>query len=999
MAYGWPASGDALDRVGTWDGKTPTATLDGPYEDALQMQVEWPRHSFMLTPWRAYMDTWPATRFLDSMGTNGLHNRGNLPISHGLGKVMRDVGLTHTRLEFAWSHFDYDDPTQLKPEHREKHRAELEICREYGIRPIILLNGNHGAPCPFLRHPVRLVEPAEAGSRTVVIDRDPGIQPGRTGLMTRYMFRGKLRGRKMGFPLITSAERMGPKRLVCTLSAPLAEALPAGPQPLFTLKYPPYGGKTLADGTPNPGAQAFIDGWRLYTKAVTDFAVEVMGTRGSDDMGFDLHVWNEYSFGSDFLWEKRYYDPPREFSEWIRYRNHGREYRPGLRWEHELILPVTVDYVNDPANGLPGVQVVSGFSNQRPFDNGTTMWPGQAGLGKHLYSRLDPQRRNGISLGIVGPDSLNPRLAKLRGVDARGELAGTADGEPYFVPSFVISHPEQSFYAYQTEFIVRDLQPMPGPFKNHFRYGHPGDGRYAEVWFTEYNQYKWFFADQTAKAAEVELDDPRLLDLVDHVAAKSLLRSSLFFVHKGVDRIYNFTIVANPKNHQFVLGFAIIQPRFTGVLERLGDRVTASDIDQLGAQIGTLYRTRRAFEGAQPMAEARPLRVAQVVEHQPRLVFRGDGPSGTPGAPDRFHRDDLAVLPYQLDARTFIVPYYVVTRNLAHVWDESRPLLDPARYDMPDQDFEVVLENLAGVGARVSVYDPMTDRALPVEVLEADGDSIRVKVPTVDYPRLLRIEEASAGPLVTDPVLQRTGQDSAELTFVSNGDAEATVTWGAFPGREGRETTRSVRAGEAVTVELNGFRDGSAARVRLSANGLEAVWPRWDHDTDGAFDTPMGGGASRPRLAGGSARPTPSSPRDAGFELPSLDAASKPHGFEVNERLATPVAGRKQTWEVAGATVSFVEGLRSTLRGRLPQTSLSDSVDVTAGTWGGVPAWRIDYLLDLAAHPGATRSSQLYWVAPCGDGYVVMVIPSEGGATPAAEARAKDAVVFEAEPG
>lgn len=36
------------------------AELIGPYEDRLQQEIPFGRRSYFLSPWRAYMDTWPA---------------------------------------------------------------------------------------------------------------------------------------------------------------------------------------------------------------------------------------------------------------------------------------------------------------------------------------------------------------------------------------------------------------------------------------------------------------------------------------------------------------------------------------------------------------------------------------------------------------------------------------------------------------------------------------------------------------------------------------------------------------------------------------------------------------------------------------------------------------------------------------------------------------------------------------------------------------------------
>jgi len=59
---------NALARIGQWDGATERAELEGPYEDPLQQEIRFGQRSYYLSPWRAYMDTWPAQTFLDVLG-------------------------------------------------------------------------------------------------------------------------------------------------------------------------------------------------------------------------------------------------------------------------------------------------------------------------------------------------------------------------------------------------------------------------------------------------------------------------------------------------------------------------------------------------------------------------------------------------------------------------------------------------------------------------------------------------------------------------------------------------------------------------------------------------------------------------------------------------------------------------------------------------------------------------------------------------------------------
>jgi hypothetical protein len=56
-------------------------------------------------------------------------------------------------------------------------------------------------------------------------------------------------------------------------------------------------------------AQETLDGWMAYVAGICRLAKEALGTEGQPDAGFTLEVWNEYSFGSNFLDINRYYEP------------------------------------------------------------------------------------------------------------------------------------------------------------------------------------------------------------------------------------------------------------------------------------------------------------------------------------------------------------------------------------------------------------------------------------------------------------------------------------------------------------------------------------------------------------------------------------------------------------------------------------------------------------------------------------------------------------------
>ena len=227
----------------------------------------------------------------------------------------------------------------------------------------------------------------------------------------------------------------------------------------------------------------------------------------------------------------------------------------------------------------------------------------------------------------------------------------------------------------------------------------------------------------------------------------------------------------------------------------------------------------------------RPLAVSELVEHQPRLVFKGDG---TSAHPDRFNRDDFACLPFQLAAGKYAIPYYVVTRNMVHDWNPSLAPLDPARYDMPEQIFDLTLQNIRGTDAKVSAWDPLTDKKVPVEVLASEENTLKVRLGTVDYPRFLIVEEAQAGPLILAPQLRREADGQVEVSFRTNLPAEAKLTWGPCPQRDG-EGHAQLPKGTAFSYRIAKLEKQSGVRVTIDHDGLTTPWPRWGYDDAGVL--------------------------------------------------------------------------------------------------------------------------------------------------------------------
>lgn len=761
------AAGPALPGTqGSWDGVTEKATLEGAYIDPLQQEIPFGIRSFFTVPWRSYMDTWDSSRYLDTVGV--VFNNVKQEEAAATAAVMGEAGITAARLEIGWSNLDYNDESKLKSVNREAFRAQLTALKNNRIRPLILLNMNSGMPSPNVDVKTTVTQKAAKGDRVLYVDKTADIKPFYTGL--------KGMGPAM-FPVITQVD---PATGKCTLSAPLPNDVPQGAITLVKLKYQPFSGPVFKDGTPNPASQETLNGWLRYIKTVAEIVREDLGTTGQADAGFDFEVYNEYTFGYHYMYMDNYYEPKRGFAQEMTYSKGGKTVT-GI----EVLLPITADFVADPANGLPGVRVISGFSNQRPYDNGTSVWPNQAGYSRHYYTGFDPVKSliyPGSASSYTASNKLYYNaLGRLDGARMPTNINESIPGS-YYVPNHVMTMPEEWSYLYTTESLIRDLSPFPGPWQDHFRYASPGNGQTAELWMTETNYYRLPFAQKLINETGATAADPELSNVMLQTGAKALSRLYTFYAHKGMQTITAYNI-RNQDNC-----FGILPEEFFTELKKNNYQLNDAVRAKIGPQMAVLKNIANLMKTGQSISTARPLQVTRLTEYKPQLVFAGDG---TAEHPSRYNRDDFAVLPYQLSDRKFAIAYYVMTRDITHTYDESKSPLDPARYSMPEQEYEITLANVAGKGARVSAYDPMTNQSVPAQLLRSDANSVVVKVKSADYPRFLILEEAEQGPLIGAPILSKTA-DGANLGFFSNVSGVVEVTYGEYPARTMGSVTETV---------------------------------------------------------------------------------------------------------------------------------------------------------------------------------------------------------------
>ena len=292
-------------------------------------------HSHWIQPWRAYLETIPAQKFIDGVGVVFNINLKKTDINPNLiAEMIARHGVTQARLEINWNQIDYNDETNIHDQ--EEIRRKLLALQSHNIRPLILLNASQGAPTPMFSLRKTLSRNANVGDTEIRLEDTKGIKPNYSGLshITEAAWAAEI--------LITEVNDNW-----VTLSKPLPEYISIGtPLNIATLKYRPFSPPETTD------YRETIAGWQRYVETVTKFVTETLGNADSEDKGFDLEIWNELSFASKFLYINEYYD-----QELYKYRKNDI-------WQN--LVEATINYIEANPQDFQGVAVSNGFSNTTP---------------------------------------------------------------------------------------------------------------------------------------------------------------------------------------------------------------------------------------------------------------------------------------------------------------------------------------------------------------------------------------------------------------------------------------------------------------------------------------------------------------------------------------------------------------------------------------------------------------------------------------------------------
>jgi hypothetical protein len=560
--------------------------LRGAYSDSAYL-APFGFHNHYLDCWRAYEETVSATRFINGVGAVMPPPILGYPPDE-VARMLAEHGITRGRLEIPWGALSMDENSEDLAE----FDATLLAMRKHGIRPIILLNAHHGGPAPNVRTQRAVTTDAAQGDRTITVNDASGLKAHYSGpQLNRHaptMFITGIHGDQL------------------TLSKPLPVPLSSGQVVDFvTLKYRPFS---------KPGSreqQETVAGWRKYNSTVAAHVAKLFGTRGQQDVGFDLEVWNELTFGSDFLDINHYYDPPLQ-----------ENYDNQDAWSY--IPKATAQEARVHPEIYSGATIANGFSSTIP-------WPASSNL---------PQRLGGLSKHPYPPAKSYPDDEPLS--QALDENLQPTD----FVPSYRSYHPESGLSQQQTETLARDGAPFDNDI-NGVVHGRYASGKEVPLFLTEINY----------SPSGAGISDP---DTAMDLKAKAALRLYAMYLTKGAAAVCLYIAAG----HGGEAGYDILTDRF---LDHIKSGGYPANPDKYSGPImqSTKRLTAEIKRGADmSLRSTRQVKVASITDTHSATQWAGSG-----SHPPLYDREVFAVLPIQRSTNSLVVPFYVVTRDMEQDYD------------------------------------------------------------------------------------------------------------------------------------------------------------------------------------------------------------------------------------------------------------------------------------------------------------------------------------------
>jgi hypothetical protein len=219
----------------------------------------------------------------------------------------------------------------------------------------------------------------------------------------------------------------------------------------------------------------------------------------------------------------------------------------------------------------------------------------------------------------------------------------------------------------------------------------------------------------------VEIDSSVTAERALQIKAKTTARYYCFFLNKGVTQLYLYSTGGEDK------ALAIVKENFLKYAEQPNATYPTDDTSYTSPTLATLNRivTIMSQQVDSNLKDTRQLQVISLSDTHAHYQFKG---RGTAEHPNLYDRDVFAFLPFQVNPKRFVIPYYVMTRDIMK--------------DLRPEEFTLQIKGLVGEGASISAYDPINDRDVPVVINSKGADSLTLTLTATDYPYLLTVQES-----------------------------------------------------------------------------------------------------------------------------------------------------------------------------------------------------------------------------------------------------------------
>ena len=637
--------------------------LAGQYTDARYFtSLPFGSNSQWIMPWRSYLVTQPATVFLNGLGANFNVVNQNPSL---IAQMLSRHGFKRARLEVPWGSLDFETASRITA---PLASPNLQAITKWAMRPLILLNGNSGGPCPYVAFQRAVTAPARAGSDQLQIDNTAGLVIGYSGVNTISSPTDPW----MAEALVTAIHGN-----TITLSKPILQNMAPGKAiAMATLKYKPF--STAGWSAYNSAdVTRSLAGWANYVSVIGKWAAATMGVNpGSADMGFDLEVWNELTFGSHFLYLEDYYGLPRSADA-------------NSIWAQ--VVKTTADTATVAPAYFSGVTVTDGFANTVPWPASSREPARVTGLSKHPYT-----------FAASYPGRQQP------GVMVNALL--DAERSPSFIPTYRQVQPDYAGTAIQTETIVRDMGPRTNDIYGVLHGQNArGSGSPVSVMITETGVRPAEVGVSSATAALA-------------LKAKDALRAYCFYLNKGAAAVFLYAAIGAADTD-----FGLVQSNFVSYAAG-NSTYPADDNPYVSPLLRVLSNAVKQFaaklDPGITNANTRTLTINGLSDDHNHYQFEGDG---TAAHPNLYDREVFAFLPFQVNAKRFVIPYYVATVN--------------ELVSLTPEYFTLTISGLNAVGAQFSAYDPLNDAVVPVSVNSTTTNGAQLTLLATDYPYFLIVQE------------------------------------------------------------------------------------------------------------------------------------------------------------------------------------------------------------------------------------------------------------------